>query len=222
MDFYVDCGNIAGLSNHQAMSVMKQMNSSNQTSFEAKRLFRYHSRCVLKQPYSKYDHKQRIEIAKSFVENEPLQGAIADYIFMYWYELSVQEQDFFADIEYRFKADTLAKFKRCIAQQDYIQSISELATRWSVLLTPSSDVPVHQQRINSEDSLVLANHISQQLLQAREEGNSELLELLEDEFISHCMACMDRIAFLTVWMKLSKKDWNFTSKWRNCHQTLQC
>lgn len=196
------------------------MNSLNQTSFEAKRLFRYHSRCVLKQPYSKYDHKQRIEIAKSFVENEPLQGAIADYIFMYWYELSTQEQDLFADIEHRFKKAILAKFRRCIEQQDYIHSISDLATRWSVLLTPSSDVPAHQQVINSEDSLALANSISRQLLQARQEENGELLLLLEDEFISHCMACMDRIAFLTVWMKLSKKEWNFTSKWRNCHQML--
>lgn len=199
---------------------MKQIMHQNQTSFELKRLFRYHSRCVLKQPYSKYDHEQRIAIAKLFVENEPLQGAIADYILMYWYELSVQEQNVFAGIEHRFRADILAKFKRCIMQQEYIQPISKLATRWSVLLTPSSDVPAHQQVINREDSLALANSISQQLLQARQEENDSLVNLLEDEFISHCMACMDRIAFLTVWMKLSNQAWVFTSKWHNCHHTL--
>lgn len=202
------------------MYLMNQTIHQDQTLFELKRLFRYHSRCVLKQPHSKYDHEQRIHIAKSFVENEPLQGALADYILMYWYDIAVQEQDLFADIEHRFKANVLAKFKRCIAQQDYIQSISELATRWSVLVTPSSDVPAHQQVINREDSLALASSISQQLLQARQEENTELVILLEDEFISHCMACMDRIAFLTVWMKLSNQAWVFTSKWHNCHHTL--
>lgn len=191
-----------------------------QDKAKARKLFRYHSRRVLERPQSTYDHEQRIALAKTFDENEPLQGALADYIFTHWYELAIQEQDIFDGIEHRLTSDSIQKFRSCLSKNGYIQPISDLATRWSVLLMPSSDVPLHKLVMNREDSLQLAQHMSQQLLDARVQKNTELIEQLESEFLSHCMACMDRIAFLAVWMKLSNQDWKFTAKWHDCHDTL--
>lgn len=187
---------------------------------DVRRAFRYHSRRVLERPSSKYDHEQRIRIAIHFEEDEPLQGALADYIFTFWYDLVTQGDDLFEEIKHHLKVDILEKFRQCLTKQNYITSISDLATRWSVLLTPSSDVPAHQQVITREDSLQLALTASSELLQARQQQDHELVQQLENEFISHCMACMDRIAFLTVWMKLSNQDWKFTSKWYDCHDML--
>lgn len=191
-----------------------------QTSLIARQQFRYYSRRVFEQPTSRYDHEQRIAIAKTFYEHEPVQGALADFIYAYWYDLSIEYSNLFKDIEHRLSPQVKQAFQRYLNKQDYLLNISELATRWSVLVTPSMDVAEHRLIVDRDESMRVAEKVSQQLLLARAENNLQVIEQLETDFFIHCQMCKDRRAFLTVWMKLSNQDWRFHVKWKECQALL--
>lgn len=190
------------------------------TSLEARTQFRYYSRRILERPTSRYDHEQRIGIAKQFNENEPLQGALADFIYAFWYELAVEDSSVLRDIEDRLPTKVQQKFAQCIHKQAYLLEVSELATRWSVLVAPSIDVPLHRLIVDREESIRIADMVSQQLLNAREHQAQQTLQNIEESFLTHCRVCHDRIAFLTAWMKLSNQAWEFNQAWRDCQKLL--
>lgn len=190
------------------------------TSLDARTQFRYYSRQILEKPASRYDHQQRIAIAKRFHENEPLQGALADFIYAFWYDLAVEETSILSDIEDRLPAKVQQQFVRCLSKQDYLLQVSKLATRWSVLVAPSIDVPAHRLIVDREESMRIAEIVSQQLLEARANGAQQTLQNIEENFLAHCRICHDRIAFLTAWMRLSNQAWQFTQAWRDCQKLL--
>lgn len=190
------------------------------TSLETRTQFRYYSRRVLEKPTSRYEHEQRIKIALQLHENEPLQGALADFIYMFWFELVVEDNSILRDIEERLPIKTQQKIAQCLSKQAYLLEISELATRWSVLVVPSIDVPTHRLIIDREESMRIADIVSQQLLTARESNAQHTLQNIEEEFLTHCRVCHDRIAFLSVWIKLSNQAWEFSQTWRDCQQLL--
>lgn len=191
------------------------------TSLGSRQQFRYYSRRVVEKPTSKYDHEQRISVAETFYEDEPLQGALADFFYACWYNLSDENFSLLYEVKDRLSPEVFEKFQRCLEKKEYVQPISELATRWSVLVSPSIDVPMHRLRIGRDDSMRIAKQISQQLLEAQEQQNEELVEQIEADFITHCLACLDRVAFLTVWIKLSNRGWKFTPRWLECHNVLE-
>lgn len=189
------------------------------TSLEARSQFRYYSRRILEAPASRYDHEQRIAVAKQFHENEPLQGALADFIYAFWYELSVEDTSALTELAERLSMQVQQQFEQCLLKNRYLLDVSELATRWSVLVSPSIDVPLHRLLVEREESLRIAEVVSEQLLTAREQNAQQTLQNIERSFLTHCRICHDRIAFLTVWMKLSNQAWQFNQQWRDC-QTL--
>ena len=184
--------------------------------------YRYYSRRVLSRPSALEYHQQRIYVAASFTESEPLQGALVDMFYGCWYEMPIYGASILETVEDKLHPKTLEIFRRYIQKQDYMQHISEYATRWSVLVMPSlNNVASHRLRISSDDSKQIAERISNELLKARSENDEGQIEQLESDFFAHCLACEDKIAFSIVWFRLGKNALEFDNRWIDCRQHLE-
>lgn len=182
--------------------------------------YRRMSRRILGSPTIITYHKERIRTAMNFFESEPLQGALADYFFGCWYDAPYQGQQILDEAKERLSAPIYQAFLNCVHKQDYVWDISPLATRWSVLVTPSLDVPAHKLRTSSDHAWHMADSIIANLLKTKTENNS-LLTQMEDDFLEHCIACADRMAFMVVWFRLNKEGWVFDERWTQCRKLLE-
>lgn len=182
--------------------------------------YRRASRRVLTAPTTTSYHRERIRIALNFFETEPLQGALADYFFGCWYDMPFSGQSILEEVKERLPNPIYQAFLKCTQKKEYIWSISSLATRWSILVTPSLDVPTHKLRTSSDTASYVADSVVAALLKARSE-NSANLNQIEDDFLEHCIACTDRMAFMMVWFRLHKEHWTFHQRWLDCRKYLE-
>lgn len=196
------------------------MSQPTKTPFYVRQAYRRLSRRVLTSPTQKNYHLDRIRIALKFSENEPLQAALADYFFGCWYDIPFEGQSILDETKERLSDSVYQSFFKCLNKQDYISTISLLANRWSVLITPSLDVPIHQIRTSSDNAWHVADDITELLIKARNNNNPELAQI-EDEFLEHCLVCKDRMAFMLVWFRLNKADWHFDDRWFACQASLE-
>lgn len=187
----------------------------------ARRAFRYYSRKAFSAPNNRYYHEQRIKASLLLNEKEPLQGAVADFLFGCWYDIPYDIEDIFSRIEGRLHPRIEQAFLNCIKKLEYIGQNSELATRWSVLITPSLNVQTHRLRVSSDDAKKIAENVIAELMVARKASNWERIKTVECEFFAHCLACNDRLAFSIVWFCLSKNEWPFDEFWLDCQQRLE-
>ena len=95
-----------------------------------------------------------------------------------------------------------------------------LATRWSVLVSPSLNEQTQRLRISSDDAKEIAKDITSDLMLARDNQDFDTIEQIENEFFAHCIARHDRLAFSLVWFRLGKSDWQFDERWNHCQQKL--
>lgn len=196
------------------------MSELQRTPIAVRERYRRASRRVLNAPTTTSYHRERIRIALNFFETEPLQGALADYFFGCWYDMPFSGQAILEEVKERLPAPIYQAFFKCTHKKDYIWSISPLATRWSVLVTPSLDVPSHKLRTSSDTAWYVSDNVVATLLKARNENNPTLSQT-EDDFLEHCVACTDRMAFMMVWFRLNKENWLFDERWLNCRKTLE-
>lgn len=180
--------------------------------------YRLYSRQLMRQPMNVDLHTNRIMMAMELDEREPLQGALADMFFGCWYELSYFGEHMLAQVEDKLNAQILAEFEQCMTGKKYVTAITPLATRWSVLVGPSMCAYEHQLRISSDDSRMVAEGVITNLVELYEEeeddeDRAEMIANIEAEFINHCKATDDRLAFSIVWWELAKKDWDFNDHW---------
>lgn len=194
---------------------------NNETLMEAKRNFRYYSRRILIRPDDALSHEYRLKNALQMTEKEPLQGALADYFYACWYDMPYRGKDILNSVQGRLHPQIHRAFTDCIAKQDYINKISTLATRWSVLISPSMNVASHRLRTSSDDAKQIANDITQMLLDARYDEDWQRIDQVETEFFAHCTACDDRMAFSIVWFRLGKENWHFDERWAACRHRLE-
>lgn len=186
-----------------------------------RRQFRYYSRCVRHFPTSTYYHKKRLEMASDFDENEPLQGALADYFFACWYDVAREAAGFLELFAGKLPAHIKASFLAYVNSGQHLPDISPLATRFSVLVSPSMNVPAHRLYINKEDAQKIARDLVEMLSAAKEQGDSEKIAEIQKEYLAHCLVCQDRMGFMMTWFALSKKGWEFDDNWRNCRRQLE-
>ena len=196
------------------------MSQVQRTSTAVRADYRRASRRVLTSPTNTSHHQERIRAALQFYESEPLQGALADYFYGAWYDMPFDGEAILAQAKDRLTKPVYDAFLNCVRKKEYIWAISPLATRWSILVTPSLDVATHQLRTSSDNAWYVADNIITTLLAAREQGSTTLSET-EDDFLEHCIACADRMAFMVVWFRLSKENWDFDERWVNCRKTLE-
>lgn len=182
-------------------------------------MFRRFSRLVYTTPTSSYYHKKRINAALNFDQAEPLQGALADYFFACWYEMAQDGDMLLNVVKDKLPAHLADSFRQYIRTGRHVGSISTLATRWSVLVTPSMEV--HNHRISKDDAIAVAKNTSTALLAARLDKDELALAQLEHEYFAHCMACQDRMGFMVAWFALAKENWHFHEGWLACRDQLE-
>lgn len=187
----------------------------------ARKDFRSYARKVFLVPSNRYYHEQRINAAMLLKEKEPLQGALADFFYGCWFNIPYDTEEMFERVQARLTPNLQKAFRRCIDKVDYIGRSSVLATRWSVLVTPSLNEATQRLRISSDDAKGVAKEITTALMQARAENDLEAIAVVENEFFSHCIARHDRLAFSLVWFRLGKSDWQFDERWNACQSKLE-
>lgn len=180
--------------------------------------FRYYSRKVIQSPNEILFHQQRIDIAQTLVANEPLQGALVDLFYGCWHEIPFMGEKFLKKCKNRLQPNVYKAFEQCVLKHDYIQKVSALATRWSVLVSPSLNVSSHSLLSSSDNARQLASEVVESLLFNRQEKQKERIAEIESEFFAHCLACNDVIAFTIAWFKLGKQDWIFDERWIDCQR----
>lgn len=196
------------------------MSEIQRTPISVREQYRRMSRRIINTPTIANYHKERIRIAISFFESEPLQGALADYFYGCWYDIPYNGQQLLDEAKERLPVPIYQAFLNCIHKKDYIWAISPLATRWSVLVTPSLDVPTHKLRTSSDTAWYVADNIITTLLNAKADNNPTLSQM-EQDFLDHCIACADRMAFMVVWFRLNKENWVFDERWVHCRKLLE-
>lgn len=183
--------------------------------------FRYYSRQILQQPTNMDMHTSRIMAAMELPEKEPLQGAMADMFYGCWFDVPFFGERMLNLVKEKLSAQAMLDFKACIAKTAYIKNSNHLATRWSVLITPSFAVHDYQMRTSTDDARVLAEETAINLMNAADDGETDKVEQLENEFFAHCIACHDKLAFSLLWWQLAKHEWIFDERWEACQQQLE-
>lgn len=186
-----------------------------------RRQFRYYTRLVKALPTSEYHHKKRLKIASGFYQSEPLQGALADYFFACWYDVAFDGQAVLEELSSRLPPHISQAFSSYIGQGLHMPAISPLATRFSVLVSPSMNVPKHKLYINKDDAKQMATKITAQLLAASADNDEATVAQIQTQYLQHCLACQDRMGFMMTWFALSKADFYFDEAWQVCKATLE-
>ena len=199
---------------------MSDIDLIKESEMAARKVFRFYSRKVFLAPNNRYFHEQRINAALLLNEKEPLQGAVADFFYGCWYDIPYDVTNLFTRIQDRLYPHVEQGFRDCINKKSYIQRNSMLATRWSVLVSPSLNEQTKRLRISSDDAKEIAKDITIELMQARDNKDWSTIEQIENEFFAHCIARHDRLAFSLVWFRLGKSDWQFDERWNHCQQRL--
>lgn len=193
-------------------------------SFNQRLSYRYYSRQVVSQPANIDMHTSRLMIALELAEKEPLQGALADMFYGCWYDVPFFGNRILNQVKEKLSLQTLRGLEACILKADYIGAVSILATRWSVLVSPSMAAPSYLLRSSSDDAKSLAERIAMDLLDALDDAEGDysnsLVKAVESEFFAHCLACQDKLAFSLVWWELNKHFWEFDEDWTSCQYSL--
>lgn len=193
----------------------------NEEIFLARKQFRHYTRLVKSSPQHVYYHQKRLEAASKMGEIEPIQGVVADYFFVCWYEVAEQKDWIISTLQTLLPPRIADKFLAYINTGKYLYAVTPLATRWSVLTTPSMSIPAYQIYIGKDEAKKLAKAVSAQLLTAKKLGDEQAVKTIEQEYFSHCLACSDKMGFMMTWFALSKQGWVFGDAWLSCRTSLE-
>lgn len=188
---------------------------------QSRQEFRYYTRLVRTLPNNSYYHQKRLKAACQFNQGEPLQGALADYFFACWYDTAKQGYSVLDEFAGFLPNHVVQEFLQYINKGHHLSAISPLATRWSVLVSPSMNVPKHKLYISKDDAKLLAQQVSRALLDAEQNNNPELITELEEQYLNHCQACQDRMGFMMTYFALAKEGWEFSQAWNDYKHLLE-
>lgn len=117
---------------------MYSLSNRNRRKFQKHWLsFRLYSRQVIDQPMNMDIHTSRIMAAMGLDEKEPLQGALADMFYGCWFDVPYFGDRMLNQVREKLTPTLLQGFDQCVNHGEYVFKVSHLATRWSVLVSPS-------------------------------------------------------------------------------------
>lgn len=155
-------------------------------------------------------HWARLQAALLLPDAEPVQGTLADLF--YALPNTSERRAALTVAQHRLSPAVAQAFGACVASGAFPHS-SRLATRWSVLVSPSLDQPRRALRCNADDSRALA----QIGLQAWERGD----EWAQAEFLEHCRICRDTLAFMLARQAILKRQAALPAAWEAVSNDLQ-
>ncbi|ELA08102.1 hypothetical protein MOMA_06061 [Moraxella macacae 0408225] len=189
--------------------------------------YRFYSRQIISQPMNMDLHTSRVMTAMELDEKEPLQGALTDMFFGCWYDVPYFGERMLSQVKEKLNPKVIEGYEECINNKKYILESSVLATRWSVLVSPSMSVFDNQMFVSPDDSRSVAAITISALLDALEDYEDDPEEVgaeivaIEEEFFKHCLTTDDRLAFTIVWWELSKSKWQFSEHWTKTRHAFE-
>lgn len=151
--------------------------------------FRALGRRVYAAPGQATLHAKRLAAALPLEGNEPLQGALADAFRGCLPGQRLAAARMLETARERMTPHLTAAFEAYLDQNAPFPVCSPLATRWSVLTTPSMTVPRRALRCSADDSRrIAAAFVEQQTREPTAEA--------EQAFLDHCLQCGDTLAFM--------------------------
>lgn len=164
-------------------------------SWRARRHFRRCSRQLQQQPHDANAHIARLQASFDIPGTEPVQGALADAFFSLSEQLpQLLASETFAHAIGRLPRNVGNAFTQLGASPaEGVQRprLGLLATRWSLFLSASAELPARARRASSDE----ARRMAQDLVQALQQGGEGAQEL-QVSFLAHCAACHDKLAFM--------------------------
>lgn len=132
-------------------------------------------------------HLARLHAALELPGSEPVQGALADLFVAFDQTQPVLKHAALELVKTRM-ADHVVRWFVAQIDAPAMARITPLATRWSVLATPSADISTRARRCSVDDSRLLAA----QVVVAHAQGDQEA----QQAFFHHCVTCHDNLAFM--------------------------
>lgn len=178
----------------------------------ARRRFRLCSRHVCVSPHDYGLHAERLHAALAVPDAEPTQGALADL----FYGSTAASADFKRKaldlVRERLPAPYQQWFEPYVSARPF-PDCSPLATRWSVLVRPSLDVPRRELRCSADDSRAMAHAATSAW--RRDD------RVAQDEFLRHCFVCLDNLAFMLARRSILKDVGVLPANWVDVYRHLQ-
>lgn len=174
--------------------------------------FRASSRVVYVRPRDYALHCARLHAALALPGTEPIQGALADLFFGCRDELAARKNDAMEIVGDRLSSAYRRRFEPYVLVNDFPVS-SRMATRWSVLVRPSIEIPRREMRCSSDDSRALA----QAAVRAWRDGD----HTAQEEFLQHCWICRDALAFMLARREILRTQEALPERWTAVSLFLQ-
>ncbi len=175
-------------------------------------MFRALSRNVVCAPSDRDAHFARLKAAHLMPGAEPTQGALADF-FYGCADATGAERRAVVDRSRShlgtFEALAFSQYPDGVA----FPACSSLATRWSVLVTPSLDAPRRALRCSPDDS----REVARAAIEAWHGGDIAA----QDAFLQHCWVCRDTLAFMLVRRTILKTQARLPEGWNIVFASLQ-
>ncbi|MBQ9579001.1 MAG: hypothetical protein IJR28_05665 [Ottowia sp.] len=187
---------------------------SQQRDLSDRERFRQLGRKMLDKPADLDRHELRVLAACELPGFEPAQGALADML-----HVCEPDAERFGrllarpEVAAHLPAYVLQAFQALVASGERLSKATPLATRYSVIATPSLDVPKRALLVSMDDSRTLAIHA----VAAVQAGDTEL----EEEFLAHCRGAHDTLAFMLARRALMREGRVLGQMWEDTLQVLQ-
>lgn len=176
--------------------------------------FRQLGRKMLDKPDECDRHELRVLAACELPGFEPAQGALADM-------LHVCEPDAARfgrllgrpEVAAHLPTYVLQAFQALAASGERLSKASPFATRYSLIATPSLDVPRRALLVSMDDSRIIA----ERAIAAVQSGDTAA----EEEFLDHCRGAYDTLAFMLARRALMREGRVLGAMWEDTLQVLQ-
>lgn len=183
-----------------------------QASLESRVTFRKLSRLVIKDRNNVVLHQSRLQAAMHLPGSEQIQGALVDMLLGCIPATEVDRQAALSFVQDRLNPLLVTKLKPYIANP-VLPLSNALATRWSVIASPSLDMPRRTMRCNTDDSRLHA----QNAVKAWHEHDVAT----QNAFFEHCIVCQDKLAFLLARRSLLQQLDDLPAAWEAVGDQLE-
>ena len=180
----------------------------------ARERFRQAGRRVLHAPADPALHAERVDAALALEGAEPMQGALADWLHGCAPDAARLHAVLArADVGPRLAPFVLQALRAQVASGHQLPAASAWATRWSVLVAPSLDVPRRALLCSVDDS----RRIAAEALPALLAGDAQA----EQDFLAHCEGAGDSLAFMLARRALTREGRAMSPQWDAVSTVLQ-
>jgi hypothetical protein len=173
---------------------------------------RQHARRLMRDSSNSSVHLARLRAAMELPGSEPVQGALAD-IFVAFGSSDAPLKRMALQLASDRLANHVLRWFDTQVDQRPLPRITPLATRWSILARPTTNISTRARRCSVDDSRALAT----QVVQAHIDADMPA----QQEFFHHCITCHDNLAFMLARRALLHQHASLPPEWKAVSSQLE-